>query len=95
MIFDILFGIIVLYCIICIISCVFIPQEAKIIERTNPDGRIQFVIRQRHFAMRWQWVDAWINSSSGAACTDSFDTLKEAQNNMCYFDGSQSIDKAT
>ena len=34
-------------------------------------------------------VDAWINSGVGAACNDSFSTLKEAQEHLCHFDGSR------
>jgi len=39
----------------------------------------------KHFMFRWWWVDAWVNSSSGAACVDSFDTFEEAKNNLQYF----------
>lgn len=63
--------------------------KARIIKRTCPDGDTQFVIQQRHFLFRWMWVSAWVNSSSGAACQDSFSTLEEAKNNLCYFDGSE------
>lgn len=61
-------------------------NKCRIIKRTNVDGRIQYIIQQRHFIFFWWWVDAWINSSCGAACKDNFDTLKEAQDNLCYFD---------
>ena len=64
-------------------------MSVRIIERTNPDGRVLFVIQQRHFLFRWWWVDAWINSSDGANCTDSFGSLDEAMKNLCYFDGTQ------
>lgn len=59
-------------------------MKARIIRRANVDGSIKFVIQQRHFIFRWIWVDAWINSMSGASCTDSFDTLSEAKKNLCY-----------
>lgn len=59
-------------------------KKTRIIKRTNPDGRVRFVIQQKHFLFRWWWVDAWVNCSS---CTDNFDTLEEAQDNLCYFDG--------
>jgi len=63
--------------------------KARIIKRTGPDGKESYVIQQRHFLFRW-WVDAWINSSCGAACRDYFDTLDEALENLCYFDGTPS-----
>ena len=61
--------------------------NARIIERTAPDGSKTFVIQQRHFLFRWWWVDAWINSAAGAACNDSFPTLEAAENMLCFFDG--------
>ena len=54
-------------------------MKARIIERTGPDGRVSFVIQQKHSLFRWWWVDAWINSSCGASCQDSFDNLEEAK----------------
>ena len=66
--------------------------KARIIERTFPDGRKEYVIQQKHFLFR-HWVDAWINSWDGAACQDSYSTLEEAQRNLCYFDGTKIIDK--
>lgn len=68
-------------------------MKSRIIERTNVDGTKTYVIQQKHFLFKWIWVDAWINSICGAACTDSFPTLKEAQKNICYFDGSKTIDR--
>ena len=68
-------------------------MKVRIIERTNPDGRIQYIIQQKHFLFFWWWVDAWINSLCGACCRDYFDTLKEAEQNLCYFDGSQCTEK--
>lgn len=63
--------------------------KCRIIKRTNPDGRIHYVIQQKHDLFRWWWVDGWINSLSGASCRDSWDTLDEAKKNLCYFDGSK------
>lgn len=68
-------------------------MKARIIERTNPDGKIEYVIQQKHFLFRWWWVDAWVNSMAGAACLDSFHTYEEAKKNLCWFDGTQSRDK--
>lgn len=34
------------------------------------------------------WVDTWMNSSSGADCQDSFETLEEATASLWQFDGS-------
>ena len=64
-------------------------MKTRIIKRTSPDGRVQYVIQQKHFIFFWWWVDAWINSSCGASCNDHFDTLEEAQNNLCYFNGTK------
>ena len=70
-----------------------IMTKCRIIERTSVDGRKSYVIQQKHFLFRWCWVDAWINSDCGAACTDSFSTFEEAQKNLCYFDGSKCIER--
>ena len=68
-------------------------MKARIVKRISPGGRVQYIIQQKHFLFKWWWVDAWINSMSGAWCTDDFDTLEEAQTNLCYFDGTPSINK--
>lgn len=62
-------------------------RKVRIIERTMPDGRIEFTIQQRHFLFFWWWVDAWMNND--VSTTDSFSTLEEAQKNLCYFDGTK------
>jgi hypothetical protein len=64
-------------------------MKARIIKRTLVDGQIRYVIQQKHFLFRWWWVDAWLNSPSGANCCDSFRNLVDAQRNLCYFDGTQ------
>jgi len=64
-------------------------MKARIIKRTFVDGRVIYVIQQKHSLFRWWWVDAWINSWDGAYCEDSFSTLEEAEKNLCYFDGTK------
>lgn len=65
--------------------------KARIVERIFPDGSKKYVIQQKHFLFRWIWVDAWVNSLSGANCQDSFSTLEQAQNNLCWFNGTPYI----
>lgn len=67
--------------------------KCRIIERTRPDGVVKYVIQQKHFLFRWLWVDAWVNSSVGAACLDSFYTLEEAEKHIVYFNGSRCKNK--
>ena len=67
-------------------------MKCRIIKRDLLGGRVEYVIQQKHFLFRWWWVDAWVNSSSGAACTDSFNTHKEALENLCYFDGTPVVE---
>ena len=62
-------------------------MKTRIVERTGVDGRVSYVIQQRHWLLRWWWVDAWINSMLGAACRDYFPTRAEAERHLCYFDG--------
>jgi hypothetical protein len=68
-------------------------MKARIVKRTCEDGSIKYVIQQKHFLLRFMWVDAWLNSLAGAACQDSFDTLAQAKKNLCHFDGSKSFDE--
>jgi len=64
-------------------------KPTRIIKRTAPCGRVRYTIQQHHFLFRWWWVDAWVNSLGGANCTDSFDSFKEANENLCRFDGTK------
>ena len=64
-------------------------KKTRIIKRTDPCGRVNFVIQQKHYMFFWWWVDAWANSWDGAACVDSFDSLEEAKENLCRFDGTR------
>ena len=66
-------------------------SKVRIIERTNVDGRIDYVIQERHFLFRLWWVDAWVNHD--VSTTDTFSSLEEAKKNLCYFDGSKPICK--
>ena len=68
-------------------------MKTRVIERTNVDGKKSWVIQQKHFLFRWWWVDAWVNSSSGASCQDSFSSLEEANKNLCYFDNTKVKEK--
>lgn len=66
-------------------------KKVRIIERTNVDGRVSFVIQQPHFLFRWWWVDAWMNRDISMIA--EFNTFEEAKRNLCYFDGSKSTYK--
>ena len=66
-------------------------MKARIIERTYPDGKKEYVIQQRHFLFRWWWIDAGCNSFDWRQ--DTWSTLKEAQRNLCRFDGTPIIER--
>jgi hypothetical protein len=66
-------------------------KKFRIIERTFPNGRVEYTIQQRHFLFFWWWVDAWINND--VSTIDSFSSLEEAQKNLCYFDGTKYVEK--
>lgn len=68
-------------------------MKVRIIERTDVDGSVKYIIQQKHSLFKWWWVDAWTNSFCGAWCKDDFDSLEEAKRNLCYFDGSKCIEK--
>jgi hypothetical protein len=63
-------------------------KKTRIIKRTY-GGLTEYVVQQKHFLMRWMWVDAWVNSFDGASCVDSFRTLEEAEDNIFRFDGTK------
>jgi len=63
-------------------------KHCRIIKREHC-GTTSYVIQQKHLLFRWWWVDASLNSSAFAYTTDSFDTLKEAQANLCLFNGTK------
>lgn len=65
--------------------------KVRIVERTCVDLGKVFVIQQRHFLFKWWWVDAWVNIGVDCICT--FDTLEEANKNICYFNGTRIVDK--
>ena len=68
-------------------------SKFRIIERTNVNGRKSWVMQQKHFLFIWWWVDAWVNSSGGGYSIDSFSSLEEAKNNLCYYDGTKVKEK--
>jgi len=68
-------------------------MKTRIVKRKYVDGRVSYVIQQKHFLFRWWWVDAWVNSMADAACTDSFDSLEKAKKNLCYFVHPNNIDE--
>jgi hypothetical protein len=63
-------------------------KKARIVKRTLGEYTA-YTIQQRHFLFFWWWVDAWVNSSSGAACDDTFSTMEEAEGNLHLFDGTK------
>jgi hypothetical protein len=67
--------------------------KARIIKRTHPSGRVEYVIQQRHWLFRRWWVDASVNSSAGSSCLYSFSTLDQAKLNLWQFDGSKPVDQ--
>lgn len=67
-------------------------KQVRIIERTKVDGKVEFVIQQKHWLFFWKWVDAWQNSINPSV-RDSFSTIEEATANLCYFDGSKPKEK--
>lgn len=68
-------------------------KKVRIVKETNVDGRVQYVIQQKHWLFRWCWVDASINSIDYVNCIDYFDTLEKAKKHLCYFDGSKGKSK--
>jgi len=66
-------------------------RKTRIVERTFSNKKT-YIIQQKHDLFFWWWVDAWINSYD-AGCTDYFDTLEEAKENLHLFNGTKAIDR--
>ena len=64
-------------------------MKARIVEVTAPDGHKFWVIQQRHWLFKWWWVGASMNSWNPYA-TDTFRTLEQAKENLCWYDGTKS-----
>ena len=56
--------------------------KVRTIERTEPDGSKTFVIQGRHFFLFMR-----------GHCHNSFATLPEAQQMLCFFDGTKASEK--
>jgi hypothetical protein len=67
-------------------------KKCRIIKRIDPCGEITYVIQQKHFLLRWMWVDAWVNQLFPFALNDTFNSLEEAKRNLCHFDGTKIIE---
>ena len=59
-------------------------KKCRIVKKTYPDGKIEFVIQQKHWLFFWQWVDASINSPWSYE-RDTFSFLEDAENNIWKF----------
>lgn len=64
-------------------------SKARIVQRTEPNGRQYYVIQQRHWLFRWRWVDPWVNHQGGGA----YSTLEQARSNLCWYDGTKYPDR--
>lgn len=67
-------------------------MKTRIIERLYPDGRVTFVVQQKHWLFFWLWVDASSNYSGCCPPIDELYSLEEATKAGWRFDGSKPID---
>lgn len=65
-------------------------KPVRIVERTHLDGSVKYVIQTRFWFFRWRWADA---GREYEYAQDTFPSLKEAQENICHFDGSRHTDR--
>jgi len=61
--------------------------KTRIIKRIKVNGCVEFAIQQKHYLLRWMWVDASYNKFIWEQ--DSFKTYEQAKKALCYFDGSK------
>lgn len=67
-------------------------MEIRIIERTYPDGRVEYTIQKRHGIFRWAWVDVYLESWKGSNCQGTPPTLRYVQLRL-FFDSSYGYQK--
>ena len=65
-------------------------KKARIIERTFPDGTVEYYIQKK--CLWWYDVCEW-DARFDTSFAISFDTLEDARQNLCYYDGTKIIDK--
>jgi len=68
-------------------------KKTRIIKRTLIDGDVRYIIQKKHFIFRWWWEDAGKHSLIYPPYRSSFETLEDAEKNLCYFDGTKAIDE--
>ena len=66
-------------------------MKTRIVKRTDPAGRISYVIQQKHSLFHLWWVDAGINYEPWRL--DVFDTLEKAKRMLCHFDGTPVLEE--
>ena len=54
-----------------------------------------FIIRNSQILANCIQHIGGLHPDVASLCKDSFSTIEEARNNLCYFDGSKSIDEET
>ena len=64
-------------------------EKCRIVERTNIDGSLTYVIQTRHLILRWLWQDGSLSSFRPY----TYECLEDAQKNLCYFDGTRNKDR--
>lgn len=52
-------------------------NNIRIVERTNLGGILTYVVQERHFLLKFLWVDASINYENAR---DTFNTYQDAEN---------------
>lgn len=73
-----------------IVGMICPSTKCRIVKETNQVGKVQYIIEQKHFVFRWQWVPASINAIEGVSyCQDYFDTYEEAVQHLPYFNGTK------
>jgi hypothetical protein len=65
-------------------------MKIRIVQRTDPTGKITFEIQRNHWLFNWIWIDAW--KGFGPSFNSSFPTYEMALENLWQFDGSKSKD---
>jgi hypothetical protein len=68
-----------------------VPEiKIRIVQRTEPTGKVTYEIQRQHWLFRWKWYDAW--TYFGPSFNSSFKTYDDALESLWVFDGRKPTD---
>lgn len=64
--------------------------SARVVKRTVQDGRVFYLIQQKHFLLRWVWEDV---CDPTTLCPFTYKTREAAMKDLCWHNGTTHKDE--